>query len=76
MRSQVNRQVAPASYDSYDANCGWRAPLASVGSGADVGAGAAEASALRESSIRPWPGDIVPSGDSTYVWVYFSGGGT
>lgn len=75
-RAQVSREVASAEHTSYDSNCGWRAPIASVGSRATVGAGAQTASVLRAWRSPPWPGRIDATAGGTYVWVYFSGGPT
>jgi hypothetical protein len=76
IKAQVSRQIARPKRQTWDAGCGWRAPLDHVGAKADVRAFAQTGSRLRTLPANLWPGIALPTDNATYVFVTFSGGPT
>ena len=74
IRAQVGFDIAVARNVSWDAGCGWRAPLNSVGTRADVRAFALPGESV--GRVSALPDGLIPNGNKTYVRVTFSGGPT
>jgi hypothetical protein len=76
IKAQIRSEVSQPRRKTWDSGCGWRAPLSSVGSRADVRAFAETAGELRRTPATAWVGISPPVPDGTYVWATFSGGPT